>query len=485
MRPPVKQTADEKGAPGVSVLVVDDQTSIRESMRITFRREGYAVDEAESGEQALQRLVTTPYDLLITDLRLTGMNGLELLNRTKESFPDTEVVVMTAYGTIEGAVEAIKAGAYDYLTKPFQPEELILVARRALERKGLTERVKLLEEAVRGQHPFEDIVNASPAMSEILKMVNQVAHLDSTVLITGESGTGKELIARALHALSPRKDKLLVTVNCGAIPENLQESELFGHTKGAFTGAHADKRGLFDEAHTGTVLLDEVGELTPMAQVKMLRFLQNGEVRRVGTTASRNLDVRVIAATNRNLEKSVEEGTFREDLFYRLNVIPIELPPLRERREDIPPLAQHFVKRVAQRMGNGAPPSISPRAMTMLMGQAWRGNVRELENIIERAAALDRDGIIGLDDLPFGESHRGEDRVIDLGRRNAMTLAELEREYILEVLAECDGSRKNTAKRLGITTATLWRKLKQYEKQGRPSPAPSPSAGAGPGPSPT
>jgi two-component system, NtrC family, response regulator AtoC len=452
-------------APGVSVLVVDDQAAIRESMVITFRREGYSVASAESGEEALELLLRKPFDLVVTDLRLNGINGVEVLKQTKELFPDTEVVVMTAYGTIEGAVEAIKAGAYDYLTKPFQPEELTLVSQRALERRGLTQRVRLLEEAVRGHHPFEDIISASEAMSDVLKMIDQVARLDSTVLITGESGTGKELAARALHGLSPRKDKPLVIVNCGAIPENLQESELFGHTKGSFTGAHVDKRGLFEEAHGGTAFLDEVGELTPMAQVKMLRFLQNGEVRRVGTTTSRNLDVRIIAATNRDLEKSVKENGFREDLYYRLNVIPIKLPSLRERREDIPPLAQHFVRRIADRMGS-QPLAISPRAMDLLMKQPWRGNVRELENIMERAAALDRDAIIGLDDLPFGDPQRSEDRIIERARRGALTLAELEKEYILEVLAECNGSRKNTSQRLGITTATLWRKLKQYEKEG-------------------
>ncbi len=464
-----RYTADEAAvtrAPGVSVLVVDDQAAIRESMVITFRREGYSVASAESGEEAIELLQRKPFDLVVTDLRLTGINGIEVLKQSKELFPDTEVVVMTAYGTIEGAVEAIKAGAYDYLTKPFQPEELTLVSQRALERRGLTQRVRLLEEAVRGRHPFEDIVCASSAMSDVLKMIDQVARLDSTVLITGDSGTGKELAARALHALSPRKDKPLVIVNCGAIPENLQESELFGHSKGSFTGAHIDKRGLFEEAHGGTAFLDEVGELTPMAQVKMLRFLQNGEVRRVGTTTSRNLDVRIIAATNRDLEKSVKEGGFREDLYYRLNVIPIKLPSLRDRREDIPPLAQHFVRRIADRMGASQPLAISPRAMELLMKQPWRGNVRELENIMERAAALDRDGIIGMDDLPFEDAQRSEDRIIERARRGALTLAELEKEYILEVLAECNSSRKNTASRLGITTATLWRKLKQYEKEG-------------------
>ena len=451
-------------APGVSVLVVDDQAPIRESMVITFRREGYAVQSAKSGEEAIDLLFNKPFDLVVTDLRLGGISGIEVLKRAKDLFPDTEVVVMTAYGTIEGAVEAIKSGAYDYLTKPFQPQELTLVAQRALERKGLTQRVRLLEQAV-SQDPFADIISASPAIDEVLKMVDQVARLDSTVLITGESGTGKELVAKALHALSPRKDKPLVIVNCGAIPENLQESELFGHTKGAFTGAHVNKRGLFDEAHGGTAFLDEVGELTPMAQVKMLRFLQNGEVRRVGTTASRNLDVRIIAATNRNLHKEVEGGAFREDLFYRLNVIPIELPPLRDRREGIPVLALHFMRRIAERMDIRNPPPISPRAMDLLLKQPWRGNVRELENIMERASALDRDGIIGMDNLPFGESHRNEDRIIERARTSALTLSEIEKEYILEVLAECSGSRKNTAKRLGITTATLWRKLKLYEKE--------------------
>ena len=461
----VIEESPEDTAIEASVLVVDDQAPIRESMVITFRREGYGVASAESGHQALELLAQRPFDLIVTDLRMTGMSGIDVLKKTKELFPDTEVVVMTAYGTIEGAVDAIKSGAYDYLTKPFQPEELTLVAERALERKGLTQRVRRLEKAVRRDHPFEGIITASPRMQEVLKMVEQVARLDSTVLITGESGTGKELVARALHARSPRKDDPLVIINCGAIPENLQESELFGHTKGSFTGAHADKPGLFDEADGGTAFLDEVGELTPMAQVKMLRFLQNGEARRVGTTVSRLLDVRIIAATNRDLDKSVEDGTFREDLFYRLNVIPIQLPPLRDRQEDIPPLAQHFARRIADRMGMAQPPPISPRAMDRLMKQPWRGNVRELENIIERAAALDRDGILGMDDLPFGETQRKEDELIDKARQSLLTLQQLEKEYILEVLAECNGSRKNTARRLGITTATLWRKLKLYERE--------------------
>jgi DNA-binding NtrC family response regulator len=458
----MNKNASAKDSVPASLLVVDDQTSIRESMLITFRREGYEVQAAESGERALEILERRPFDLVITDLRMSGIDGIEVLKRVKEMAPNTEVVVMTAYGTIEGAVEAIKRGAYDYLTKPFQPEELTLVARRALERKGLAHRVRVLEEAARDREPFHGFIATSEAMKSVLKMIQQVARHESTVLITGESGTGKELAARALHALSPRKDKSLVTINCGTIPENLQESELFGHVKGSFTGAHYSKPGLFEEAHGGTAFLDEIGELTLPAQVKLLRFLQDGEVRRVGTTISRNLDVRIIAATNRDLKKSVEEKTFREDLYYRVNVIPIHLPPLRERPDDVPPLTQHFVKRAADRVGV-SPPSVSPRAMSLLASQPWRGNVRELENVIERAMALDQDGIIGLDDLPFEVKPRSEDKLIDKALQRYLTLRQLEREYILEVLAACNGSRVKTAERLGITTATLWRKLKQYE----------------------
>ncbi len=455
----------DKGPVLASVLVVDDESGIRESMTILFRREGYKVKAVDSGEGAVEILEREPFDLVITDLRLTGMSGIEVLQQVKKTSPETEVVVMTAYGTIEGAVEAIKKGAYDYLTKPFQPEELTLLARRALERKGLAQRVRVLEDAARDREPL-GIVGNSEAMKDVLSMVHRVAQHETTVLVTGESGTGKELVAKALHTLSLRKDKPLVTVNCGAIPENLQESELFGHVKGSFTGAHVDKRGLFEEAHGGTAFLDEIGELSPPAQVKLLRFLQDGEIRKVGTTHSRNLDVRIIAATNRDLEKSVEEKTFREDLYYRVNVIRIHVPPLRERSEDVPLLAQYFAKQAADRMGLMQPLSISPRARSLLMTQEWRGNVRELQNIIERAIALDRDGIIGMDDLPYDVTPRKEDELIDRAIDGSLTLRQLEREYILEVLALCGGSRVRTAEKLGITTATLWRKLKQYEAEG-------------------
>ena len=303
-------------------------------------------------------------------------------------------------------------------------------------------------------------------MKDVLRVIEQVAQHETTALITGESGTGKELVARALHGLSPRKDKPLVIVNCGTIVENLQESELFGHAKGAFTGAHSETLGLFEEAHGGTAFLDEIGELTLTAQVKLLRFLQDGEARKVGTTVARNLDVRVIAATNRDLAKRVEDKLFREDLYYRVNVIPIRLPPLRERSEDIPHLVHHFAKQAADQLGAAQPPPVSPRAMGLLLVQPWRGNIRELHNVVERAVALDQDGIIGIDDLPFAEASKTKDKKTEQPGPQSPTLRELKREYILEVLAGCGGSRVKTAEQLGITPATLWRKLKRYDSQG-------------------
>ena len=455
------KATDAEGA--ASILLIDGQNDIRERSLSTFRRNGYETHSVESGEQALEILAQRPFDLVVTELRLSGMDGMEILHTVKRTSPETEIVVTTASATLESAMEAVKAGAYDYIAKPFQPQALLMTGRRALEHKSLVQKVTALEQAMEGRASFDGLIGTSPAMTEVLKMVEQVARLDSPILISGESGTGKELVGRALHALSPRKDKPLVIINCGAIPENLRESELFGHAKGAFTGAHVDKRGLLEEANGGTAFLDEVEKLTPAAQVKMLRFLQNGEIRRVGTTVSRNLEVRIIASTHRDLEKCVEEQTFREDLYYRLNVILFHLPPLRERTEDIPLLAQHFVRASAKRLGN-ATPAISSRAMSVLVSHTWENNIRELEQVVERAIAVDRDGVIGLDDLPFADSPAASDKIIDRARSNTLTLSALEREYILEVLAESGGSRKKTAEKLGITTATLWRKLKRYEK---------------------
>jgi len=458
-RPPVRRS----GSPSPSILVIDEETAVRKLMSATLRQNDYAVEDVGSHQQALEALSLRAFDLVISDLRLSGVDPLEVLQSVKRLSPETEVVVMTASSTMEKGLQAIGGGAYDYLTKPFQPQELILVARRALERKVLMNKVRVLEEMVRGRPSFEGIVGSSRALSGVLRMVDQVARLDSTVLISGEAGTGKELIARALHALSRRRENPLVVINCGAIPENLQDREIFGHTEGDLGGASSNQRGLFEEAHGGTAFLDEVTELSLAAQSRMLRLLQNGEVQRVGTPVSRNLDVRIIAATKGDLEKCVEERTFREDLYYRLNVISIQVPALRERTEDIPLLAQHFLKTTAGKLGNPQP-AISPRAMSVLMAHPWKGNVREMESVIARAVALDRDGVLGLDDLPFADSQTVADRVIDRAKSKSMTLSELEREYILEILTECGGGRKRTAERLGITTATLWRKLKRFEK---------------------
>jgi DNA-binding NtrC family response regulator len=432
----------------------------------TLRRKGYEIHTASEPEQALGVLNRTPIDVVVMDSKLAGMEELFVMKQVKTLSPQTEIVLVLTEGNVETALKSIKAGAYDYLTTPFRPDELNYTVGRALEKKRLSDRVRVLEEETCFQKLTENIVGTSRAMTDVLKVVRQVARLDSTVLVSGENGTGKELIARTLHSLSPRKNMPYVVVSCSAIPEDLQEAELFGHTKGGAGGAKTTKRGLFEEAHGGTVFLEEVVDLSASAQTSMLRFLQNGQVTKVGTTVGRSLDVRVIAAANRDLEKSVEDKTFIEDLFYRLNVVPIHIPPLRDRPEDIPLLAQRFIERSAAKIGIHPAPSISARVNNLFVAQPWRGNVRELECTIERAVALDRDGVIGMDDVPLGESQRSEDKVLDRARKNSLTLSKLEREYILEVLSECGGSRKKTAERLGITTATLWRKLKQYEQEG-------------------
>jgi DNA-binding NtrC family response regulator len=449
----------------VSILVVEDEEVSREFMIKSLRRKGYDVQSVGGADELRARLTRATFDLVVTNLQAPGMNGLEVLKEIKEISPETEIVVTSDAEKRKRALQAIKAGAHGYLIRPFQPEDLNLAAEQALTKKRLVGRIHTLEEELRNHHPLQNIVWASRAMDEVLKTVRQVARLESTVLISGESGTGKELVARILHCLSPREARPLIVISCEAIPESLQESEIFGHVKDSFPGANRDKRGMLEEAHGGTVFLDEVAGLCPTAQVRLMRFLQDGEVTPVGASTGRTLDVRILASTKQNLEELVEQNAFREDLYYRLNVVPVLLPPLRERQEDVPILTQRFVKIASERMGRSNPPNISPRVMNLFLNQAWRGNVRELECSVERAVALDRDGIIGMDDLPLGEPQNSEDRVLDRARQDCLNLSELEREYILEVLSENNGSRKRTAERLGITTATLWRKLKQYENQ--------------------
>ncbi|HEY4481308.1 MAG TPA: sigma-54 dependent transcriptional regulator [Candidatus Brocadiaceae bacterium] len=451
------------------ILVVEDQDAMRESLVIAFKDEGYQVEGVASGEEAIQRLNSNNvYDLVVTDLKMKKVDGLEVLKAVKNANASTEVVLITAYGTISTAVQAIRDGAYDYVTKPFRHQEILKVAKKAIEKKMLKDRVRYLEGEIRDKYKFEGIVGNSNAMLEVLKITSHVCRTESTVLVTGESGTGKELIARAVHYNSPRKDGPFVVINCGALPENLQESELFGHVKGAFTGAIRDKMGLFQQAQKGTILLDEIGETLPSTQVKLLRFLQDGEIRPVGGNKSIFVDTRIIAATNENLEKAVELGRFRKDLFYRINVIRIHIPPLRERREDIPLLVEYFLEKILEKFKKGKR-VFSEEAMYAFMNYDWPGNIRELQNMIERAVALSKSEIINVDELPlpvpveeFAALSRNP---LDDERKKSFivtTLAEQEKNAIIEALNKYGGNQTKVSQVLGISTTTLWRKIKKY-----------------------
>ena len=451
------------------ILVVEDQDAMRESLVIAFKDEGYQVEGVASGEEAIQRLNSNNvYDLVVTDLKMKKVDGLEVLKAVKNANSSTEVVLITAYGTISTAVQAIRDGAYDYVTKPFRHQEILKVAKKAIEKKMLKDRVRYLEGEIRDKYKFEGIVGNSNAILEVLKITSHVCRTESTVLVTGESGTGKELIARAVHYNSPRKDGPFVVINCGALPENLQESELFGHVRGAFTGAIRDKVGLFQQAQNGTILLDEVGETLPSTQVKLLRFLQDGEIRPVGGNKAMYVDTRIIAATNENLEKAVELGRFRKDLFYRINVIRIHIPPLRERREDIPLLVEYFLEKLLEKFKKGKR-VFSEEAMYAFMNYDWPGNIRELQNMIERAVALSKSEIINVDELPlpvpveeFAALSRNP---LDDERKKSFivtTLAEQEKNAIIEALNKYGGNQTKVSQVLGISTTTLWRKIKKY-----------------------
>ncbi|TKJ42147.1 sigma-54-dependent Fis family transcriptional regulator [candidate division LCP-89 bacterium B3_LCP] len=444
----------------VRILVVDDEVNQTDSLVILLRREGFKAEGVYDAGQAMSFLRQQDIDLVITDLKMAGHDGIWLTEQIRRNYPEVVVLVLTAYGTIETAVRAVKSGAFDYILKPIQPEQLRIALERSLKWGKMKRKVRQLEDQLQERHSTHKFLGNTPAILRVLHLVDRIAGSDSTVLISGESGTGKELIAEMIHSKSLRRELPLVIVNCGALPETLQESELFGHVKGSFTGALRDKKGLLTEADGGSLFLDEVGELSLAAQVKLLRFLENGECRMVGSTIMETLDVRVIAATNRDLEKSVREGKFREDLFYRLNVIPISVPPLREIRDDIPLIALSFLDEFSNKM-NKKTPRISEGCLKLLHEHNWPGNVRELRNLMERAVVVDQDGVIKLGDFPE-QMHSLGGEIVESGIKKRLSLRKLEKMYILSTLEECGGSRKKTGQILGITKATLWRKLNIY-----------------------
>jgi two-component system response regulator PilR (NtrC family) len=438
------------------ILVVDDERSMTELLGIMLRKEGYEVVTAGSRAGSAQMLAKTPVDMIITDVKLPDGDGIEILRHVKAASPETAVIVMTAYGSTQSAVGAMKLGAHDYLIKPFDVDELKIVVRNAFEKQELREENVLLKAEFRTRHGLDRIVGNSPPMIAVFNLIQSVAQTSSTVMIAGESGTGKELVAKAIHALSPRADEPFVSVNCGALPEALLESELFGHLKGAFTDAYQNKKGLLEAAHKGTLFLDEVGDTPPAMQVKLLRALQERRIRRVGGTTEIEVDVRVIAASNRPLDALVGEKRFREDLYYRLNVIPIRLPPLRERPEDIPLLADTFLRRFNREMGKTVE-RISPAASTRLLGYSWPGNVRELENVMERAVALETTPAVLPERLP--DSLLTDPGQKDVELRDGFSLDEhlagAEATLVLKAMQQSGGDRAKAARLLGVTGRSL------------------------------
>ncbi len=442
------------------ILVVDDEPGMRRSLAISLKREGYEVEEAPGGTEALLRLEREIYDLVMTDLKMAPVGGLEVLAAVKKSAPQSEVIVMTAYGSIEAAVDAMRLGAFDFVTKPFQAEEILARVRNALEKTRLTTEVRLLRGDPKSRVGFEHLLGQSPAMQAVLEKAARVAVTESTILITGESGTGKELVARAIHARSLRASKPFVSVNCAAFPEQLLESELFGHIKGAFTGAVASRKGLLEEAHGGTFFFDEVGDTPPGIQAKLLRVLEDRVIRRLGDNRPIRVDVRILAATNRDLPAAIREKAFREDLYYRLNVVALHLPPLRARSEDIPLLAQHFLA-VASRRMDKAVRGFTEEVLGLLRAYDYPGNIRELENAVEQAMAFTTGSLIRSEDLP--EALRGGPRATEDERTPGPgTLEEMERDLILRRIRDLNGNLSLAARALGIGRTTLWRKMKAY-----------------------
>jgi two-component system, NtrC family, response regulator HydG len=446
-----------------AILVVDDDADMRELVHDVLQGRGHQVTIAGSGQEALKRLTEHDYAVVLTDLQMKGMPGTELLTEIRRLYPDIGVILMTAFGSVDTAVEAMKRGASDYLTKPVNNGELARVVERSIREAALRREVSRLRREVRKEYSFHQIIGKSKPMQEIFGLIRRVADSPTNLLITGESGTGKELVAKAIHFNSDRRTAPFIPVNCAAIPEQLLESELFGHMRGAFTDAKGDKRGLFEEAQKGTLFLDEISELPLMLQAKILRAIQEKEIRRVGANKSTAVDVRIIAATNLNLADEVKAKRFREDLYYRLNVIELRLPPLRERREDILLLVDGFMAKYGASREKHIQ-GVSESALAMLVDYAWPGNVRELENAIERAITLSRSDKILPDDLPLTiQETRGERRMLDDAAERTLPLDEMEKEYIRKILEKMGGNKYQAAQALGIDRKTLYRKLAEID----------------------
>jgi two-component system response regulator AtoC len=449
------------------LLVVDDDPVFLDLLKEVLTKEGYEVTVALGGGEAIAKGMENPFDIVITDVRMEDKDGMEVLRAFKKHSPETTVIMITAFGSIETAIEAVREGAFDYISKPFKMDEMTFTLRRALEQRRLLQENRFYRRELLTKYQFENVIGQTPAMVQVYKTIAKIADTKSTVLLCGESGTGKELVARSIHYNSPRNQRPFIPVDCASLVETLLETELFGHVRGAFTGAVSAKKGLFEEADGGTLFLDELGNITLSMQTKLLRFLQEHEIKRVGGTESLKVDVRIIAATNQQLEPLVREGKFREDLFYRLNVVTITLPPLRDRREDIPLLANHFVQKFSEEYKKTIS-YISPEALEILLQYSWPGNVRELENTIERAVILTVHPIILPEDLPQKLLDIVPDkRLDDLKKRyplmpdKLLSLKDVEKNYVLKVLQETKGNKKKAAEILGIERATLYRILEK------------------------
>jgi DNA-binding NtrC family response regulator len=446
------------------ILIVEDELIARENLDHVLKKEGHDTVAVDSGIQALKELEREEFDLVMTDLKMQQVDGLQVLERTKELYPDTEVIMITGFATVSTAVEAMQKGAYHYLPKPYKIDEMRILVRQALEKRWLRVEVKELKRQVQSQKAVPFLVGKSPKIDALKKTIEQIAPTDSTVLILGETGTGKELVAKAIHHLSPRADKRFLAMNCGAFSQELLANELFGHEREAFTGARGVKKGLLEAASGGTVLLDEIGDMPTSMQVKLLRVLQEKKLIRVGGTTEIPVDIRILAATNKDLKGEVERGAFRQDLYYRINVVTLQVPTLAERVDDIPLLCQHFLQKFAEVQGKQIS-QISPEVMELLLDYECPGNIRELENIMERAVTLCPGGVIELEHLPL-DFQRPHFQVQRHSRKEFHTLEENEKEYIAWVVKQVNGNKTKAAEILGIDRVSLWRKLKRYELNG-------------------